>query len=447
MILSGSNLIAMFFDAVEWLLTWPLILYTVGISLLCTIALRFVQVRYFIAAWRAIFPSGKKVEAAGEMTPLQAFVNTLSTNLGNGSVMGAAVAVFIGGPGAALWVVVVGMILMAIRFAEVFASTWYGARSSKDSVLGGPMLYLEDVIGGKYLSMIYAFLCLIFSLVVGNAMQTHSISLSVATTWQINVYVSAVAITAFIGYVVFGGAQRIIAVSDRIVPIKVLVFFGSTFLIIGYHYGALYEALRLIVVSAFRPQSVAGGFLGFTVLHALREGMNLSITATESGLGTAAILFGYTGSKDPMKSGLMAMISTFVSSIVCFLVALCIVVSGVWDSGLTSAALTIASFNTVFGQWGGWIVSFLAISFGMGVFVTYAYISRAAWVSLTNGKYENLFALFYCSAAFIGAVVNVHLVWYAVRIILALLLVINLFGLLWLLPKLAREFRKRAKDA
>jgi Na+/alanine symporter len=79
--------------------------------------------------------------------------------------------------------------------------------------------------------------------------------------------------------------------------------------------------------------------------------------------------------------------------------------------------------------------------------VSYAYISRAAWFSLTNGKHEKLFALFYCAAAFIGAVVNVHAVWYAVRIINALLLTINLFGLLWLLPKLAREVRKRMKGA
>jgi AGCS family alanine or glycine:cation symporter len=447
MILSCRVLLATVLNSVEWLLTWPLILYTIGISLLFTIAMRFVQVRYFFASWQAIFPSEKKAAVAGEMTPLQAFINTLSTNLGNGSVMGAAVAVFTGGPGAALWVVLVGMVLMAIRFAEVFASTWYGARASKDRVLGGPMLYLEDVIGGKFLSMLYALLCLIFGLIVGNAMQTHSISFSVATTWQIDAYVSAIAITVFICYVVFGGAQRIIAVSDRIVPIKVLVFFGSAFLLLGYHSGALYEALRLIFVSAFRPEAFAGGFLGFTVLQALREGMNLSITATESGLGTAAILFGYTGSKDPMGSALMGMVSTFVSSIVCFIVALCIVVSGVWDSGLTSAALTIASFNTVFGQWGGWIVSFLSISFGIGVLVSYAYISRAAWFSLTNGKYEKLFALFYCAAAFIGAVVNVHAVWYAVRIINALLLTINLFGLLWLLPKLAREVRKRMKGA
>ena len=145
MFLACENFLVPILDQLEWLLSWPLIIYTMGISLLFTIAMRFVQVRYFLAAWRAIIPSAKKVEAIGEMTPLQAFINTLSTNLGNGSVMGASVAVFTGGPGAALWVVLVGLVLMAIRFAEVFASTWYGARAAKNMVLGGPMLYLEEV--------------------------------------------------------------------------------------------------------------------------------------------------------------------------------------------------------------------------------------------------------------------------------------------------------------
>ena len=427
-------------ETTEWLLSWPLILYAIGISILFTIVFRFVQIRYFFQAWRAILvPVKKKTQAKGEMTPLQAFINTLSTNLGNGSVVGSAVAVYTGGPGAALWVVVVSFILMATRFVEVFASTIYGAKASKDTVLGGPMLYLNDVIGGKFLSMFYALICFIYGLVVGNAMQTHSISWSVNTTWGVDSLLIAIVLTTFMCYVVFGGAKRIIAISDRIVPVKVLVFFGSAFVVIGYHSGALFPALRLIWTSAFNPTAIAGGVIGFSVMQAISSGMNLSITATESGLGTAAILFGYTGSKDPMRSALMGMVSTFVSSIVCFLVALCVVISGVWDSGLTSSALTIAAFNTVFGQWGGWIVSFLSISFGVGVLVSYAYITRAAWFSLTNGKYEKLFALFYCSAAFAGAVINVKLLWKAVEISNGLLLAINMFGLLWLMPKLARQ--------
>ncbi len=429
---------------IDKLFGWPLVIYTLCISLICTFAFSFIQIRSFFKAWRMILaPDTKKT--AGDMTPLQAFINTLSANLGNGSIVGAATAVFTGGPGAGIWVVVFGFLLMSVRFAEVFASTLWGAKAPHGTVLGGPMLYLQDVIGGRILSLLYAACCFIFGLVVGNAMQTHSISLSLTTTWGIDPYLIAIIVTLFIGYVVLGGAQRIIKVSDRIVPVKVIVFFIASLLLIGYHGHLLIPALRFMLTTALNPNAFTGGLVGFTIMQAMSAGLNLSITATESGLGTAAILFGYTGSKDPIRSGLMGMISTFVSSLVCFIVALSIVISGVWDSGQESAALTIAAFNTVFGVWGGWIVTFLSISFGVGVLVTFAYITRAAWLALTNGKYEHVFTIMYCIAAFLGAIVNVKLVWKAIQIINGLLLAINLFGLLWLMPYLMREFRKISK--
>ncbi len=422
---------------VNWLLGGPLIIYAVGVGIICTIAFRFIQFRTFFTAWRTIL-APDKTAVAGEMTPFQAFVNTLSTNLGNGSIVGAATAVVTGGPGAGIWVLIVGVLMMAVRFAEVYASTWYGARAPKDSTLGGPMLYLKEVAGGQVLSFLYAICCFVFGLVVGNAMQTHSISLSLETTWGVNAYVSAVALTAFICYVVFGGAQRIIAISDRIVPVKVVVFFGAAIILIAFHSASLIPALKLMVTSAFKPSAIAGGIIGFTIMQAIQSGMNLSVTATESGLGTAAILFGYTGSKDAMGNGLMGMISTFVSSLVCFLVSLCIVISGVWDSGFKSSALTISAFNTVFGMWGGWIVSFLSISFGIGLLVSYAYITQAAWMSVTGGRLKAVFMVMYCLAAFLGAVVDVNLIWGAVALMNGILLSINLWGLLLLTPRLAK---------
>ena len=430
------------YNGINWLLGWPLILYAVGIGLFCTIAFNFVQFRLFGKAWRLILFPQKQSSRNGDMTPLQAFINTLSTNLGNGSIVGAAVAVFMGGPGAALWVILIGLVLMSVRFAEVYLSTLYGAKAPAGTVLGGPMLYLRDVIGGRFLAPLYAFSCLIFGLVVGNAMQTHSISLSLETTWHINQYITAILLTVFILYVVLGGARRVVTLSNAIVPIKVTVFFFSATIIIIYHIANLPAALWLIIQSAFTPTAAIGGVVGFSVMHAIRFGMNLAITATESGLGTAAILFGFTGDQDPMESALMGMISTFVSSLVCFLVALCVVISGVWDSGLTSAKLTIAAFSTVFGWYGGWIVSFLSMSFGLGVIVAYAYICRASWLSLSGGLYEGVYIVLYTCAAFIGSIIDVKLIWFAIEVMNGTLLIINLFGLLYLTPSIYKQICK-----
>jgi AGCS family alanine or glycine:cation symporter len=425
----------------------PLMIFVVAASVICTIALRGVQFTYFFRAWKEALFAKPDTQVTSDMSPLQAFINTLSASIGNGSLAGMATAIYSGGPGAAFWVVIFSILLMAIRFAEVYISALYGAQVQTRSTLGGPMLYLRSVPFGKFLSYLYALLCFIFGLCIGNAMQANSVRVSLAATWQVPSMITAVGVFLFVLYVVCGGAKRIVTVSDKIVPIKVLVFFGAALLLLLYHAAAIIPALKLICTSAVSFYAIKGGALGFSVMQAIRFGMIRSIMATESGLGTAAVLFGFTGSKKPLESALMGMLGTFVSMCVCFLVALCIIVSGVWDSGLTSAALTVASFNTVFGNFGGWIVSFLSITFGIGVMVTYAYITRAAWLFLTNGRWQIVFAGLYSLCAFGGALVDVDALWALGDIVNASMLIINLFGLLFLLPDIARDLYATQQSA
>ncbi len=421
------------------LVGWPLMIFVIGASLIYTVALRGIQFRHFFTAWKAtLFPS-KKTENAGEMSPFQAFINTINSNLGNGSIAGMGIAIYAGGPGAALWVVIFGFILMAIRFAEVYISALYGMKEKTEGALGGPMLYLKDVIGGSVLPYIYALFCIFFGLLGGNAMQANSIQVSLYTTWGISPFVSGAVLFLFVLYILFGGAHRIVAISLSIVPIKVTVFVLSACAVLFYHYQAIPAALYTIVANGFCMSAVAGGAIGFSLQQIIRAGMTQSIFATESGLGSAAILFGSTGSNDPIQSGLMGMISTFISTFVGFIVALCIVVSGVWGSGLTSTALTIAAFNTVFGHFGGWIVSFLSISFGFGVLVSYAYIARLVWFFLTGNRYPLGFTVVYSLCTLGGAISSVGLVYSLIDIAVAGTLFINLFGLLYLLPKVRKD--------
>jgi AGCS family alanine or glycine:cation symporter len=336
-------------------------------------------------------------------------------------------------------VVIIGIILMAVRFAEVYLGSYFGAgRSASISGLGGPMLYLKEVPGGKYLAYIYALACMLFGLLVGNAVQTNTIRLSLATTWGVPMIFSAVVLGLFTLYVVFGGAKRVAALSEKIVPLKVAVFFSSSLCVLAYHYDALWSSLQLVCSAAFSFTAVAGGVAGFTVGQAMRFGMSRSIMATESGIGTAAILFGSTGSKDPVSDGIMSMVSTLISTMVCFLIGLSIIASGVWTSGLTSSALTIAAYDTAFGAWGGWLVSFLSITFGAGVLVAFAYITQQAWLFVTGGRYFVAFNFIYAGVAFLGALVAVDTVWLLAESVQAIMLVVNLFGLVCLLPVIQR---------
>jgi AGCS family alanine or glycine:cation symporter len=415
----------------------PLLIIVIGVSIFYTIALHGIQFRYFLTAFKAtLFPSQKGEHTEGQMSPFHAFMGTINSNLGNGSIAGMGTALFLGGPGAALWVVIFGLILMSVRFAEVYISVLYGMKSDKKSVLGGPMVYLKDVPGGKFLPHVYAVFCLVYGLLGGCSFQANSIQVSLKTTWGISPFVSGGLLFVFVLYILCGGAQRIIKISLSLVPLKVLVFLVSTAAILMYHCAALPAAFSLIISSGLGMNAFVGGVVGFSLQQAITAGMTSSIFATESGLGSAAILFGSTGSNDPIQSGLMGMVSTFLSMLTGFIVALCIVVSGVWNSGLNSTALTIAAFETVFGNFAGWIVSFLSITFGFGVLVSFAYISRSIWLFITNNRFPQAFIALYSLFTLGGALATVVIVWDLINIAVAGTLLINLFGIVMLLPSI-----------
>ena len=425
----------------HYLLDWAPLLFALGASIVCTIALKGIQFRYFFTAWREAFASDSKQQSStkADMTTFQAFLNMLSSNLGNGSLVGAATALFAGGPGAVFWILALSLLFMVLRFAEVYLSIKASQESHKSSTLAGPMLYLRKVPGGEKLSYIYGAVCLFYSFIIGNALQANTMSLSLQTTWNIPSMGVAIALFLFIMLIVLGGAQRISKASEAIVPLKVIVFVFATVTVLVYHYQSIGGALLLIVTSAFTSKAVFGGTIGYSVMQAMRYGMTRSLMGTEAGLGTTAILFGNTGSTSPVKDGIISMLGTFITASVSFIMGLCIVASGVWNSGATSAALVIQSFATVFGAYAGWVVSFLSLSFGLGVLVAFSYITRELWLFLTGGRWEIVGTILYSLVAFAGALINATVVFEAGDMVIGILLMINVFGIMWLLPSIKKD--------
>lgn len=430
----------------EYIWSWPLIIYFISVGVIATFALKFIQVRYFCKSWKLLLkPSEHTKHENSDMNPFQAFLNALSTSIGNGSLAGMATAVHQGGPGAAFWIFVLGFFALPIRFCEVYLSNAFEGAGNTIAT-GGPMAYLKRVPGGIILPAFYAFFCLMLSFISGNAIQANSVSNGLQSILPKefsnilpfeSVYLIAALITLFVVYVMLGGAERIVKISVSIVPVKVGLFFISAVLLILFNIGSLISALKIIITSAFTPQAITGAIMGTTMQSAIRFGMSRSLNATEVGLGTAAVFFGSTGSKNPVENGIMSMVSAFISNyLVCFMLCLIMVITGVWNHELTGIPMTTAAFSTLYGSIANWLVTTLSIIFGIGVLVAYAYIGRECWSYLTNGKIMWLYTLIYCLLAFWGAIDKNQLVWDAVDIVNAGLMVINLYAILYLMPKI-----------
>lgn len=436
----------------DWIWGWPLIIVFISAGVLATLMLNFVQFRYFLASCRMVlFPkkSETTLTSGAEMTSFQAFINALGTSTGNGSIAGIGTAIYAGGPGAAFWILVGGVLAMVLRFAEVLLATSVIGKYTFRTAKGGPMVYLHLVPGGSFLPYVYCAFLFLYGLSSGNAMQVNSIGLGLsrASNGLIEPIYVAVALTLFVIYVLRGGAKRILQISDRLVPFKVAVFIISSLIVLIYHSGEILGALSLIWKSAFTPSAAGGALIGITVQQAMRSGFARSLNAHEAGLGVAAAFFGTSGSKEPVEDSIMSMLGAFISTyLVCFMVALCIIVSGVWDNGLSSAALTISAFNTVFGSYGGWVVTFCAASFGLGVLISFAFITRECWVFLTRGRFEKVAFLIYIVVTFFGTLAKVDLIWNTNDIINGLMLLINLYGIVWFLPVMRKTVNKYIVD-
>ena len=431
----------------NFLWQWPMIVFVAGAALIITVYLRGIQFTHFLKAWKLLFTPTSDSASSSDMSPLQAFMNTLSASIGNGSIAGMATAIYSGGPGAAVWLFIFGFFAMALRFSEVYLSTAFGVKRLSSGSVGGPLVYLSHVPGGRFLPYVYAFILFVFSCATGSAMQSNSIGLGCVSLFGIQKIVVALILLVLMSYIMFGGAQRIVKFSTALVPLKVGCFLITAIYALVYHAPHLLPALKLMINSAFGWQAVSAGALGYSVQQALRYGLVRGVNACEAGLGTASILFGGASTKQPVRSGILSMLSAFfTSNLVCFSVMLIIVASGVWNNGQTSIDLTISAYQTVFGALGAWIVTLLAIMFGLGTIIAYAYIARCCWTFLTNGKYLTAFNIIFILTTVLGCLAKVDLIWNATDLINAALLLTNLYGVLYLLPTIGRALRTAKID-
>jgi len=425
--------------------SFPLLLGIFGLCVFMTFQLRFVQFRHFFNAVGMIFSSDDKTETKkeGELTAFQAFINTLGANIGNGSLAGIPVAICTGGPGSIFWLLVMSTFAIALRYTEVYLGMAFIGKHRFGSAKGGPMLYLSMLPFGSFLSYTFAFFCLGYAMFGGNIVQCNSVGLALQRTWNIDPYVTAFFILAFISYVLIGGAQRIVKYLEMLVPFKVLLFIGSSLIVLIYHYQAIPHAFALIFEGAFYPQAFIGGSAGFALQQVMRVGFARGLLIHEAGLGTSSVAFGSTTGEHAVKDSILSMLSVYINThIICLMIALSILASGdAWQHGETSTALMVSTYETVFGSFGGWIISFLTVNFAISVLVSYAYIGKICWDFLTNNRFVYLFPCLYVSAAFFGTFMKVDLVWHLADLVNAGLFTLNMLGILWFIGMVRKGLR------
>lgn len=390
---------------------FPLIvLWLVGGAIFFTLRMGFVNLRAFRHAIDVVRGKYDDPNEEGEVTHFQALSAALSATVGLGNIAGVAIAISVGGPGAALWMTLGGFFGMSSKFVECTLGQKYRIVKPDGTISGGPMHYLSKGLAdmgkrklGKVLAVMFSLLAICGTFGGASMFQSNQSYGAVATVIPIPGWLYGLVLVALVALVIIGGIQRIGMVAGTIVPAMCGIYVLASLWILLVNFTEIPGAIGTIISSAFTPQAVEGGVIGVIV-----QGLRRSAFSNEAGIGSAAIAHSAARTEEPVREGIVALLEPFIDTIVvCNMTAIVVVITGVYNNpefaGLGGAELTSAAYGTVLS----WFPAVLAISvffFAFSTMISWGYYGERSWDYLFGERSLIVYKILFLLAIFIGSV-------------------------------------------
>jgi AGCS family alanine or glycine:cation symporter len=418
----------------------PMLIFLVGTGFFLTIALKGLQFRkMWYSLWLALVKRKEETDEPGDISHFQALMTALSATVGTGNIAGVATAIAAGGPGALFWMWVTGLVGMATKYGEAVLAVKYRTTDESGTMSGGPMYYIANGLGWKWLGFAFAIFASIAAFGIGNMVQSNSVADAVNATFHVPMWVTGIVLMILTALVILGGIKSIGKVTGTVVPIMIIFYMGGALLVLLLNIGAIPKAIMLVVQEAFTPTAASGGFAGATVMLAIRMGVARGIFSNESGLGSAPIAAAAAQTKHPVAQALVSMTQTFIDTIiVCTMTGLVLILTGAWDSGKTGAELTTFAFQSGFAG-GKYIVTIGLIMFAYSTILGWCYYGEKSIEYIFGNKAVKPYRYVFIIFVGVGAVAKLNFVWSLSDTFNGLMAIPNLIGLLALSPVIVKE--------
>ncbi len=357
---------------------YPTVLLLVGIFFM--LRLRAFFVFHPLRVTKIFF---KKNSIEGGVSPFRAVCVALAGTLGVGNIVGVAVALKIGGPGAMFWMWVSAFLLMPVKYAEIalaLVTRKKRTEKGKEQYYGGPMYYIGENQKAPKLGMraaqIFSVLCIFSSLILGNMMQINAAAVSLESTLGISKYISGAVLMILSAMIVFGGIQSIGSFCVKSIPAMSLMFMGISMWIIIQNAGMIPSILQTIVKEAFVPRAIGGGIGASAFLQTLRQGLAKGVLTHEAGCGTSPISHASANTKSPVEQGFWGIFEVFADTFVlCSMTALVILIGAQKADifALDGILSTIAAYEIFIGPAAGIIISVSVLFFAFATVISWSY--------------------------------------------------------------------------
>jgi alanine or glycine:cation symporter, AGCS family len=434
---------------------FPLIVLWLAVAaLFFTLYMGFINIRGFGLALRHVRGHYHNPQANGEISHFQAVATAVSGTVGIGNIGGVAVAIAIGGPGAAFWLIIAGFLSMSTKLVECTLGVKYRRYNPDGSVSGGPMHYLEHYLArrgapgwGKFLGGFYALSLVIGCLGIGNMFQSNqayvqfvNISGGEHSFFADKGWLFGLLIAATVAVVIIGGIRSIARVASHIVPFMAILYIISALIIIAMSAEHIPAAIGLILGGAFSSEGVTGGMVGAIIV-----GFQRALFSNEAGIGSASIAHSAVQTNEPASEGLVSLLEPFIDTVViCTLSSLVIVTTaypyGLIDSGLEGIALTSAAFEHHI-SWAPYPLAIAALLFAFSTSISWSYYGLKGWTYLfgEGAVTQMIFKTIFCGFIALGCMIQLTAVLDFSDAMVFLIAIPNILGLYLFAPEVKRE--------
>ena len=191
----------------------PMMFLILGVGIYLTVGCGFPQFSHFIHIMKNTLGKAfeKSEQKEGAVSPFKAMCTALAASIGTGNIAGVSGAIAIGGPGAVFWMWMSALLGMCTKFSEVTLAVHFRERNAHGDYVGGPMYYIKNGLGSKWmwLAYLYAFfgVCAVFG--TGNATQVNTITTAINTA-LLNYNVISADSTGTVSLVLGGGLSNLL---------------------------------------------------------------------------------------------------------------------------------------------------------------------------------------------------------------------------------------------
>lgn len=434
-----------------------------------TVYLGFINLRGFGHALKLVRGGAAGTGgSSGEVSHFEALTTAVSGTVGVSNIALVPVAIAIGGPGAAFWIIVAGFLGMSTKFAECTLGVKYRREAADGTVSGGPMYFISRGLAernlprlGRVLGAFYAACIMVGCIGIGNMLQSNQ-----AFSQFVNVtggdgswfadkgWLFGTALALLTASVIIGGIQSIARVTSRLVPFMAVLYLGCGLVVLLANWQALPAAVAAMVGGAFTSEGVAGGALG-----ALVVGFQRALFSNEAGLGSASIAHSAVRTDKPVTEGYVSLLEPFIDTIViCTTTALVIITTGHLQPGFLpdgaaglGAGEGIVMTSQAFARVLPWFPVPLAVAamlFAFSTTLAWSYYGLKGFQYLVGEgvRAERLFQGVFCVFVAVGCMVQLQAVLDLSDALVFIICVPNVLALYLLAPVVKSELQRYRQE-